>query len=315
MCNNPGLLQLQHLTSLTQLWVRDNAGVLQSDEQLPLNLRVFCWDSRVADGEWSVQPLLRLSCLQKLQLHTRLQFSSTSAAVTAAATSLAQLSSLTGLQKVELTYRWKYPAPSPCCQTPSADAVAAATAQATEALAASWGVLPVTSLAWSSRMPAAVFQHSTALQGLTRLELISHSKANTGLHWASTVRQQEPPQQVEPSALTALLQHMTGLQQLHLNCSLTSAASGSTASSSSDAAGMLPDAAQYSDDMAALVSIICSLPETANVMFAVQLSTDTAMRLHHLCYAVKAQRLFGTLGGGDATESFQVTSSCVVLCC
>jgi hypothetical protein len=180
LTNSVDHLQLGHLTALTQLSLVDATGVLSPAEQLPPNLQeltlrqVDYGGKRVSGSGYSLQPLLVLSRLQKLQLCMR--------DAAPAAEDLAALSSISSLTAVELSYVWEcstaeleeaaYAAAADAAAE-AADAAARAAAEAAaEAAASAWQLLPAKALTWSSPfVPAAVAQVVGVLQGLTRLEL------------------------------------------------------------------------------------------------------------------------------------------------
>jgi hypothetical protein len=253
-------MQLGHITSLRKLWVEDKAGVLRPSDQLPPNLRALFWDGRTDDRDWSVKPLLQLSCLEKLQLHTRMHF----ARASASAASLAQLSSLSSLQSVEVVYDWV----ESVSDAEAAATAAAGAAAAVEASAAAWRLLPLTALTWSHQcIPvAALLTACPLLQGLSRLELISH-------------RAHCEPLQLAPAALVALLQRMAGLQQLWLNCCLASKVPGPLGVGYHD--GWRDATFKYAESVCSLVRTICGLPalETASVTLVVQLDRTSVERL------------------------------------
>jgi hypothetical protein len=61
-------LDLSHLTTVEELWIAAANERLNPGDRLPPNLHSFVWharypDSAIAPGGFSVQPLLRLSCL------------------------------------------------------------------------------------------------------------------------------------------------------------------------------------------------------------------------------------------------------------
>jgi hypothetical protein len=202
-------LQLAHLEALTQLSLKDRTGVLSPAEQLPphlheLTLRQVEYHHRDEGSKYSLQPLLVLSRLEKLQLCMR-------DGAAAAAEQLAQLTSISSLTEVELSYAW---------ELSSAEEAGQAKAAA-EAAAVAWLMLPLKALSWSSTwvsgwfdfsdswrcaIPAAVLHVVGSLQGLTKLELCAATKYSSDLP--------------EPAQLAAMLQPLTGLQQLKLTSSM-----------------------------------------------------------------------------------------------
>jgi hypothetical protein len=113
-------LQLAHLTALQQLTVKDTGAAIRVGDSLPFSL---CTLDAMGCGHrkgFSSQPLLVLSNLRKLQLHASTDGAS--------AGELAQLSSLSSLQEVKLTYA------APDRGVAEADAAA---------IAAAWSELPV----------------------------------------------------------------------------------------------------------------------------------------------------------------------------
>jgi hypothetical protein len=200
--SSPAQLQLRHLTSVSRLWVQDRVGVLQAGDQLQPNLVDLWWYSEPMD-EWSLQPLLRLSCLRQLQLRFSMMVNvNQPSRAASAAAELARLSSLSRLRQLELTYDWHHYAAD-------VQQLIAAVSAVAEPLAAAWQVLPLTSLAWRFKCtPIAVLQQGMLLQGLSSLQLVS----------AAWIRWQ--PELVAPAAVMSLLQRATALQQLHLECQL-----------------------------------------------------------------------------------------------
>uniref|UniRef100_A0A383W3M9 Uncharacterized protein n=1 Tax=Tetradesmus obliquus TaxID=3088 RepID=A0A383W3M9_TETOB len=190
-------LQLAHLTAVTQLSLELTAYVLAPSEQLPPNVRVlslnyFSEDEYVShSGQYSLQPLLPLTRLQRLQL-----WMSNGAP---AAHELAALSSISSLTSVDLCFNWGVGADH-------INGEQAAAAAAAEGVAAPWPTLPLRALSWgSSRILPAVLQAITALHGLTCLALHTTSwRAGDGL---------------APAQAAAALQQLTGLRQLELTCS------------------------------------------------------------------------------------------------
>ncbi|KAF6254814.1 hypothetical protein COO60DRAFT_1538509 [Scenedesmus sp. NREL 46B-D3] len=200
-------LQLAHLTALTQLSLTDSTGVPSPTDQLPPNLLDLTWlledwygSVAASSSSCSVQPLLALSRLRKLQLHT--------CATSPTAEELAQLSSLGSLTELGIVSNWQ----TLGHEEDEADVLwqtVAAQAAAEPTNAAVLRLLPLKALSWSSeRSPVAVavLQHLGALQGLTRLELHLSCEAVPG-HCGN---------QLTPAELTAMLQRSTGLQQLSL---------------------------------------------------------------------------------------------------
>jgi hypothetical protein len=153
-CSHRGVgqrLQLGQLTALRKLLLQDYATALRQDDQLPSNLQqleyVLIGERDEGDGQTSIlQPLLALSQLQKLEMQFR-------GAPAVAADELKQLSALTSLQELGLSYEG-------CTE---GDAAAAA---------AAWKVVPLKALMWGSDyVSAAMVQQFRELQGLTQLVL------------------------------------------------------------------------------------------------------------------------------------------------
>jgi hypothetical protein len=153
-CSHRGVgqrLQLGQLTALRKLLLQDYATALRPDDQLPPNLQqleyVLIGERGEDDGQTSIlQPLLVLSQLQKLEMQFR-------GAPAVTADELKQLSSLTGLQDLCLSYEG-------CTER---DAAAAA---------AAWRVVPLKALMWGSdNVSAAMVQQLGELKGLTQLVL------------------------------------------------------------------------------------------------------------------------------------------------
>jgi hypothetical protein len=194
-------MQLHHLTALTKLVLADKSGLLSSFERLPPNLvDVTWWDmpgfSFVTDGTMcSMQPLLSLTRLQKLQL----QFVDAAPA----AQELVQLSSISSLTNLQLKYIWEQQLSVRHCS-------------AAEAAATAWPLLPLKCLAWSSShgsVPTAVLQHVAALQCLTQLDLFVQSPHVSDL--------------LAPAQLAVVLQQTTALEELSLHSSMSTGYSAS----------------------------------------------------------------------------------------
>jgi hypothetical protein len=264
-------LQLGHLSSVSRLWVQDSAGQLQLSEQLPPNVVYLWWYNKAAGGAWSLRPLLRLSCLRKLQLRSVIRFGAGAAdesvQPTQAAANLAQLSSLSSLQEVGLAYEWRGPVEAVTAAAATAWS-AALTAAAATACSAAWQVLPLTSLALSCEcMPVSVLQQALPLQALKTLQLV----------------QTKVEQRLAPAALANLLQQTTALQQLqlecYLHCSTLSVPRGS-------AGGHWQFAAVDGnvDGIARVLRTVCSLPalEAASVKLCMQLSEAAVRQLSHM---------------------------------
>jgi hypothetical protein len=203
--NRVGQLQLGHLAAVTQLFFRVSEDWFVPAEQLPPNLQLLTLHyysprhNRSDGSSYSLQPLLALSRLQKLQLCMR--------DGVLAAEELARLSSISSLREVELWYNWQedyigqHGSP-----TRPAESAGARFDAAAEAAAAPWLALPLKALSWSSRyIPAAVVLQVSALQGLTRLEL--------------HITTEYAAEEMVPLKLAAMLRPLTGLQQLKLTSS------------------------------------------------------------------------------------------------
>jgi hypothetical protein len=262
-------LQLGRLSSVSRLWVHDGAGWLQFYEQLPPNVVDLWWYNEAAScsaaGDWSMQPLLRLSCLRKLQLRSVTMLGMLPSAIAPevtrqSAAELARLSTLSSLQEMELDYHWHD-------SLASVDASTAETSAAAAALSAAWQVLPVTSLALSCVcIPVSVLQQALPLQGLSSLQLAS------------------PPgwfvqQRLPPDALTHLLQRATALQQLQLMCQLECSTLPIPQGLGGGQLGAAD--AERVGGIARLLGAVCSLPalEVASVRLGVQLSDAAVARL------------------------------------
>jgi hypothetical protein len=180
-------LQISHLTGLDRLQVVDlgsHAG-LAVDDQLPPFLQQLYWASGAATAQSSVQLLLRLTRLQQLSLKLGQK--------PPAAAELVQLSSISSLQRVGLSYK----------STPR-EAVA-------EHAQIAWPLLPLVQLGLSAdcelEMPAWLLHNASALQGLRTLTLKGGCI------------------NARPSELAAVLRHMPALQHLKLvehNCPVSS---------------------------------------------------------------------------------------------
>jgi hypothetical protein len=155
-CSHRGVgqrLQLGQLTALRKLLLQDYATAMRPDDQLPPNLQQLEYvligqrDDVSGDGQTSIlQPLLVLSQLRKLDMQFR-------GAPAVTADELKQLSSLTGLQELGLSYE-------------------GCTAGDAAAAAAAWRVVPLKALKWGSdTVSAAMVKQLGELQGLTQLVL------------------------------------------------------------------------------------------------------------------------------------------------
>jgi hypothetical protein len=245
-------LQLGHLSSVSRLWVQDRLGRLQPDDTLPPNVVDLWWHNSDVRSVWSMQPLLRLRCLRKLQLRSVWVAGATAVQLQEAAADLARLSSLSSLQEVELAYDWS-------CFFEGVETLTTAEAAAVTALSAAWQVLPLTSLALDSAcIPVSALQQALLPQAVSTLQLVQTPSM--------------VPQLLAPAALTSLLQHTTAQQQLqlgcHLDCSMSSLPHGLD--------GGLRGAADAEPvgDIARLLMAVCSLLvlEVACVKLGVQLS-------------------------------------------
>jgi hypothetical protein len=171
-----------------------------------------------------------------------------------AAEELATLSSISSLTAVELWYCWEEE-PAYYVGTGVAEAAEASWLEKAEAAAAVWQLLPLKALSWSSyRIPAAVVQQIGMLQGLTRLEL--HIESEHLRH------------QLMPAQLAAMLQPLTGLQQLKVAGNACCAANDDTwcsVASIAEGPGYGVDAA------AALLQAIGGLGELGEVCVDLQM--------------------------------------------
>jgi hypothetical protein len=184
-CSHRGVgqrLQLGQLTALRKLLLQDYATALRQDDQLPPNLQQLeCVLIGERDGQSDgqtciLQPLLVLSRLQKLEMQFR-------GAPAVTAEELKQISALTGLQELGLSYEG-------CTQD---DAAAAA---------AAWRVVPLKALMWGSDyVSAAMVKQLGELTGLTQLVLQAAGLSSSLMD-------------ATPGQLVAMLQQLTKLRCL-----------------------------------------------------------------------------------------------------
>jgi hypothetical protein len=179
------LLQLGHFAAVQRLRVLNRGDPFQRGAVVPPNVMLRCTDVELAgENGFSAEPLLGLSCLQKLQLRTSVN--------PAVAAELVRLTQLTSLQEVELAHTLQH-----YIRYAAADFVA---------LPAAWGVLPLRALSYScghnsEPIPVGLIQQIAALTGLTRLYLNAQ-----GGHVDAT-----------PAQLVSMLQQMVSLRNLSLH--------------------------------------------------------------------------------------------------
>jgi hypothetical protein len=205
-------MQLSQITGLTMLCLTDWAALLQPDDVFPPHLRELEF-TVVGDRRCSLQPLLLLTQLRMLHVSIR-------GVPEGCEDCIGQLSSLTSLQDLRLSYGWRIKVHIHSAEEDRSHAAFQAINEAVAA-ASVWQQLPLKSLSWTSQvLPAAVLQQVAVLTGLTHLMLSMHqSSTRSGL-------------EASPRQLAGIL------QQLQMRRELTIATYGTLPFDDVDAVGV-----------------------------------------------------------------------------